>query len=471
MFIFALGGLTGVMVAMVPFDWQAHDTYFVVAHFHYVLIGGMVFPLFAAFYYWAPAFSRTALSERLGSWVFWMMFAGFNIAFLPMHLTGLLGMPRRVYTYPAELGWGTLNMVSSIGAFVFAGGVLIFLLDLARRFRPSMTSQAGNIWNAGSLEWLSNDVYGARSIPRVVDRLPLWADPQLKKSVEDGRWYLPGTATGMRETVVTSALEAVPQYLLRLPGPGWTPLLAAVFTAAFFLILTVKLVVLASVCGVLAVAMILAWMWQSDPPSAGRVEIGGGVRLPTYLSGPASHAWWAMIIVVLVAGALYLSFIFSYLYLWTVNRDQWPDVANGTLAAASGPALSAALLVASGVAIVLAGRILDRKWGSLPMTLCVGGGLTALCSALASELCAQWATGWRPSASGHGALVAMNMVLQGQLTAAVVVMGLFAIACRMAGRLDVRRRVVFDNVAILWLYTIGQSLLGLLLIHGFPRAV
>ena len=253
MFIFTLGGLTGVMVAMVPFDWQAHDTYFVVAHFHYVLIGGMVFPLFAAFYYWAPAFSRTALSERLGSWVFWMMFVGFNIAFLPMHLTGLLGMPRRVYIYPAELGWGTLNMVSTIGAFVFAGGVLIFLIDLARRFRPSMTDQAGNVWNAGTLEWLSNDVYGARSIPRVVDRQPLWADPQLKKSVEDGRWYLPGTATGMRETVVTSALEAVPQYLLRLPGPGWTPLLAAVFTAAFFLILTVKLVVLASVCGVLAV--------------------------------------------------------------------------------------------------------------------------------------------------------------------------------------------------------------------------
>jgi len=195
------------------------------------------------------------------------------------------------------------------------------------------------------------------------------------------------------------------------------------------------------------------------------------VRLPTYVSGPASHAWWAMIVVVLVAGALYLSFVFSYLYLWTVNPEQWPGVANGLLPAASGPAVSAALLLASGVAIVLAGRILDRNWGSVPLTLCVSAGLMALCSALVSELCAQWATGWRPSASGHGALVAMNVVLQGQLTAAVVVMGLFAIACRMAGRLDVRRRVVFDNLAILWLYTIGQSLLGLLLVHGFPRAV
>ncbi len=113
LFIFTLGGLTGVMVAMVPFDWQAHDTYFVVAHFHYVLVGGMVFPLFAALYYWAPAFSRHALSERLGSWAFWLMFVGFNVAFLPMHLTGLMGMPRRVYTYPAELGWGTLNAIST----------------------------------------------------------------------------------------------------------------------------------------------------------------------------------------------------------------------------------------------------------------------------------------------------------------------------------------------------------------------
>ena len=101
LFIFTLGGLTGVMVAMVPFDWQAHDTYFVVAHFHYVLVGGMVFPLFAAFYYWAPAFSRRALSERLGRWAFWLMFVGFNVAFFPMHITGLIGMPRRVYTYPA----------------------------------------------------------------------------------------------------------------------------------------------------------------------------------------------------------------------------------------------------------------------------------------------------------------------------------------------------------------------------------
>ena len=99
MLIFTIGGLTGVMVAFVPFDWQAHDTYFIVAHLHYVLMGGMVFPMFAAFYFWTPMVSRKPLSERVGAWVFWLMFAGLHLAFFPMHLSGLLGMPRRVFTY------------------------------------------------------------------------------------------------------------------------------------------------------------------------------------------------------------------------------------------------------------------------------------------------------------------------------------------------------------------------------------
>src|SRR5690606_13642647 len=136
-FIFVLGGLTGVMVAVIPFDWQAHDTYFIVAHLHYVLVGGMVFPLFAAFYYWMPFVSRRPLSERLGRWEFWLMFVGFNVSFFPMHLTGLAGMPRRVYTYADSYGWGMLNMVSTIGAYVIAAGVLVFLIDLARNCRPS----------------------------------------------------------------------------------------------------------------------------------------------------------------------------------------------------------------------------------------------------------------------------------------------------------------------------------------------
>ena len=144
------------MVAMAPFDWQAHDTYFVVAHLHYVLIGGMVFPLFAAFYYWIPVASKHALSERLGRWVFGLMFLGVNVTFLPMHITGLIGMPRRVYTYPVGMGWDALNLVSTIGSFMIAAGVAIFLYDLARKFRFASEDNAGNVWNAGTLEWLPN---------------------------------------------------------------------------------------------------------------------------------------------------------------------------------------------------------------------------------------------------------------------------------------------------------------------------
>src|SRR5687767_6180510 len=163
LFIFVLGGLTGVMVAVVPFDWQAHDTYFVVAHLHYVLIGGMVFPLFAAFYYWIPYCSKHRLSERLGRWVFGLVFVGFNVAFFPMHITGLIGMPRRVYTYPAEMGWGLLNFISTVGAFMIAAGVGLFIFDLVRKFRMASEENAGNVWNAGTLEWLPNGNYSNRS--------------------------------------------------------------------------------------------------------------------------------------------------------------------------------------------------------------------------------------------------------------------------------------------------------------------
>src|SRR5688500_16936263 len=116
--IFVLGGLTGVMVALASFDLQAHDTFFVVGHLHYVLIGGALFPLIACCYYFFPLINGKQLSEKLGTIAFWLMFVGFNVAFLPMHITGLRGMPRRVFTYPSGLGFDTLNLVSTIGAFI-----------------------------------------------------------------------------------------------------------------------------------------------------------------------------------------------------------------------------------------------------------------------------------------------------------------------------------------------------------------
>ena len=469
-FIFTLGGLTGVMVAMVPFDWQAHDTYFVVAHLHYVLVGGMVFPLFAAFYYWVPAFCRRALSERFGRWTFWLMFAGFNTAFLPMHLTGLMGMPRRVYTYPAVMEWGALNMISTIGAFLFAAGVAVFLIDLIRNLRPSMSHAAGNIWSGGTLEWLPNNAYGPRSIPTVTSADPLWDQRKLAEDVDAGRYYLPGTVTGLRETIVTSPIEAMPQYLLRLPGPGWTPLLAAIFTAAFFMLLTVKAVVLALICGLLAVAMVLVWMWDSDPKPLAGVDIGGGLKLPTYASGSLSHSWWAMIVLLLVAGSLYLAYVFSYLYLWTVSPQVWPAPAR--LAPIASPVLSAFLLVLGSAILIAAGRVLPRRpQGSRAFEMLCVLAVGALAAALVTEILAHWQTGLRPDTDAHGAMVYMAAFLQSQLTLPVMVFAGFAVARSLCGHLDRERRVVFDNLGLLFHYTVGQSLLGLLVVHGFPRLV
>ena len=177
--IFLMGGLTGVMVSVMPFDWQAHDTYFVVAHFHYVLNGAVVFPIFAGMYYWLPKMTGRMLSERLGKLSFWVMFVSFHLAFFPMHILGLLGMPRRVYTYKAGWGWGTLNAIVTIGSFMFATGVLISLVNVVwsrRRGEPA----GANPWSADTLEWATSsppEEYNFRRSPIVRSRSPLWDPP------------------------------------------------------------------------------------------------------------------------------------------------------------------------------------------------------------------------------------------------------------------------------------------------------
>jgi cytochrome c oxidase subunit I+III len=464
-FTFVLGGLTGVMVAAVPFDWQAHDTYFVVAHLHYVLIGGMVFPLFAAFYYWMPYVSRNALSERVGRWVFWLAFGGFNIAFFPMHITGLLGMPRRVYTYPAGLGWDALNLVSTAGAFMIALGVALFIFDFARRFRPSSEENAGNVWDAGTLEWLPNGDYANRSIPIVESAYPLWDQPRLAELVNAGAYYLPGSATGKREALITAPLDGAPQYVLQMPPPGWAPFLAAIFTAAFFMLLTVKLVVLALVCGAIAVASIWRWAWELDPgPVRPAVDIGAGVRVPVYCTGPTSHSWWAMIVLTLVAAAIYGSALFSYLYLWLVSPEAWP--APGEFPDFRAGLAAAALIASSSTAIALAGKSLDSNRFK-PAYLALA--IVLFAAGFAVDL---WShRGLSPSASSYGAVLALLISLEGFYGVAIGAMALYTAAYHRAGRLDRVRRAVFDNTRLFWHYAVAQSLAGLALVHGFPRLV
>ncbi|TCT04697.1 cytochrome c oxidase subunit I [Aquabacter spiritensis] len=473
LFIFTLGGLTGVMVAMVPFDWQAHDSYFIVAHLHYVLIGGMVFPLFAAIYYWMPMVSRHALSERLGRWVFGLMFIGVNVTFFPQHLAGLMGMPRRVFTYPADFGWNTLNLVSTAGAYMIALGVLLFLFDLARKLRPTSEGNAGNLWNAGTLEWLPTGTYQTRSIPIVTSREPLWDQPNLAEEVESGRHYLPRTATGRRETIITSPFDAAPQYVLLMPGASWRSFFAAVFTAGFFLLLTVKLVTLAVVSGGLALAAVIWWMWDTDPgPGHGDVDIGGGLVLPTYVSGPASHSWWAMVVLSLVAGTTFACLLFSYFFLWTVRPDLFPPP-GVTLPGLEPAAGVAALYIVSGLLVAFAGKHLapprSGRHGVFLAALLLA--LAGLVAANLLDLARMWDSGLRPAESGYGATVYAILCLQTFFVATITIMALYTAARALAGKLDAVRRVTFDNTHIFWRYTIGQGLIGAGVVHLFPRLI
>jgi cytochrome c oxidase subunit I len=229
-FIFVAGGLSGIMLASVPIDTQVHDTYFVVAHFHYVLIGGNVFPLLGAIYYWFPKFTGRMLSETLGRWNFWLAFIGFNVTFFPMHISGLMGMPRRVYTYGPEMGWGNLQLLSTVGALILFVSFLVFLWNVVASLRHG-TVVGPNPWEAGTLEWAAASPPAPQNfdrIPVVTNREPLWA----------ARGPLPvasGLSISHRELVVTSVSEAQPQTRETSPQPSIWPLVAAIAVGVTFI--------------------------------------------------------------------------------------------------------------------------------------------------------------------------------------------------------------------------------------------
>jgi cytochrome c oxidase subunit I+III len=230
--IFIIGGFTGVMLASVPFDQQVHDSYFVVAHFHYVLIGGAVFPLFGAFYYWFPKVTGRMLSERLGRWNFWLFFIGMNLTFFPMHQLGLEGMPRRVYTYLPETGWGHLNLLASIGAAVIALSMLIFVVNVAVSLRNGVLA-GDNPWGGETLEWAASSPprpYNFAHIPVVSGRAPLWEEP-------DEMPVVTGLRTDVRDTLVTTMLDAEPDSKHRHPIPSSWPFITAIATTILFVTL------------------------------------------------------------------------------------------------------------------------------------------------------------------------------------------------------------------------------------------
>lgn len=263
-FVFVLGGMTGIFVASVPVDLQLHDTYFVVAHFHYVLIGGAVFPLFGAFAYWFPKITGRMLNETLGQISFWLFFIGFNITFFPMHLVGIRGMPRRVYTYPANLGWTALNQVESLGYVLLFVSVSIFLWNVLHSLRRGIVAD-DNPWKAGTLEWATSSPpapYNFLYLPTVSGREALWdAIPEQPIVI--------GLDEDAREYLTTRTIDAEPEGRDEFPAPSSWPFWAAVVTSALFIgsVFTPWAVTIGSIP--LALTLI-GWFWPKKQPAMRR---------------------------------------------------------------------------------------------------------------------------------------------------------------------------------------------------------
>ena len=318
LFVFVLGGLTGVMVAVVPFDLQAHDTHFVVAHLHYVLIGGFVFPILAGLYYWFPHITGRGRHRGLTLSGFLLIFFGFNLTFLPMHLTGLLGMPRRVYTYEADLGWGALNLVSSIGGFVLAFGFALVVIDIIQGALYGPRAR-GNVWSATTFDWPMRTPprsYAFASLPRVDDRDPLTRTPDLAERLLAGEGYLAEPREGRRETLGVHPIEGEPDQVLLLPGPTFTPILTALAAGVFFLSFLFGAYPLAVIGLVGVAAMAWLWVWRSGAREDEEpVAIGHGAYAPIHHVAADPPSYWGMAFFLMANMVFFGSLVFGALYI------------------------------------------------------------------------------------------------------------------------------------------------------------
>jgi cytochrome c oxidase subunit I+III len=258
--IFILGGLTGVMLASVSINTQVHDTHFVVAHLHYVLIGGALFPLFGAFYYWFPKWTGRMLSERVGWWNFGLLFVGFNLTFFPLHYLGLKGMTRRVYTYLPEQGWSELNLLATVGAQILGLGVLVFLVNVLWSRRHGLVA-GDDPWGAGTLEWATTSpppAYNFRHLPTVRGRQPLWENTGTEPVVT-------GLHPERREVLITTLHDAAPDHRHELARDSVWPFLAALVVGGGF----AGLVFHPAAVPVMALGLLvtlLGWFWPSHEP-------------------------------------------------------------------------------------------------------------------------------------------------------------------------------------------------------------
>ncbi|HYG60613.1 MAG TPA: cytochrome c oxidase subunit I [Symbiobacteriaceae bacterium] len=248
--LFTIGGLSGFMHALPPSDTIQTDTYFIVAHIHYVLIGGSIFAIFGGFYYWFPKVFGRMLDEKLGKWNFWVMFAGFNLFAFPFHFLGLMGMPRRIYTYAEGMGWDFWNMVSTIGVWVLTIGILLFIMNFVKTMRLPANAPA-DPWDARTTEWTIASpppVYNFKEVPVIAARDDFW----YKKYPESAHGSLKPDA------------QPLPDHGIHMPGQSWMPALLALGVTVFGFGLLYEVIAVAGAGLLLTVAGLFGWAFEGD---------------------------------------------------------------------------------------------------------------------------------------------------------------------------------------------------------------
>jgi cytochrome c oxidase subunit I+III len=468
-FVFVLGGLTGVMLAIVPFDWQVHDTQFVVAHLHYVTGGAFAFPLLAALYYWLPLLTGRTAVQRLSVPAFWLIFIGFNLTFLVMHLLGLLGMPRRIFTYAGHEGWTGLNLLASVGAFIMTIGFGLLVIDLAVQVIYGRRARR-DPWKATTLEWampMPPAPYNFASVPHFDSRDDRVAPAALAPALARGEGYLAFARNGWQETLGVHVTSGIPDQVIVLPRATYLPLLTALITASVVLSFLFKLYWLALAAGLVAVG-VFVWGAQSAglPRDYGPLPVGHGVSVPPHTEATGAPPWWGLVFTLIADGSLFASLVFGTFYLW-IAAPNWPPAATPEpsvlLALCAVVALGVAAALARGSLRALAGDRSPQRWIGLA-ALALVGSITAVAAMIG---------GITPHPREHG-LGATAAALLGYAAfhAAIGLLFLLSNALRIAAGRVSPMRLNDLRLTRLWLdYSVVTGAIAIGLVVALPALV